>query len=320
LATTANPLTLTGQARANLQASGQSCTIVDSTAENVSARAPYLGIAPSDFEDFAPNSDSHYSALQATLAHHFSKGLYFQSAYTYAKSIDDVSTASVAFVTRVNDQDNPRASRGLSDFDRRQRFVASAVYQLPFFASANGIEKTALGGWEASGVMILQSGTPFTVYDPNGGGAYALASPSATATFNGGYGCSNGASSGSVGSRLGNWINPVAYTSDPFATLANGQPSDGTLYGNTPRNCIIGPPQKNVDFTLGKKFRLGERQNISFRADFFNLFNHPSFANPAAPAIAPVTVNNTQILGGYAPITSVVGTPRLIQFSLKYAF
>jgi len=314
LATTANPLTLTGAACANLQAAGQSCTIVDSTAENVSARAPYLGIAPSDFEDFAPNSDSSYNALQATLAHHFGKGLYFQSAYTYAKSIDDVSTASVAFVTRVNNQTDAGASRGLSDFDRRQRLVTSGVYQLPFFAGAHGLEKGALGGWEVSGVMILQSGAPFTVYDPAGGSAYNLASPASSATFVSGYRCSNAASSGSVTSRLGNWVNAAAYQPDPTATLSNGTPSDATLYGNTPRNCIIGPPQKNVDFTLGKMFRITEGQAIRFRADFFNLFNHPSFAIPSAPTVgsAPGT--------GSAPITSTVGTPRLIQFSLKYSF
>jgi Carboxypeptidase regulatory-like domain len=291
---------------------GGSCQIVDSTSDNVSARAPFQGIAPADFEDFAPNSDSHYSALQATLAHHLSRGLYFQSAYTYSKSIDDVSTASVAFVTRVNDQNNARASRGLSDFDRRHRFVASAVYQIPFFADASRVTKAAFSGWEASGVITLQSGTPFTVFDPSGGGAYALASPAATATFGPGFGCANALSSGSLSSRLANWIKPAAYQPDPVATLSDGTPSDGTLYGNTPRNCIIGPSQKNVDFTLGRMFKLGERQNLRFRADFFNLFNHPSFTNPAAPSVSAA--------GGSAPITSTVGTPRLIQFSLKYSF
>ena len=290
------------------------CVISDSTSDNVSARAPYLGIAPADFEDFAPNSDSHYNSLQATLAHHFSRGLYFQSAYTYAKSIDDVSTASVAFVTRVNDQNNARASRGLSDFDRRQRFVASSVYQLPFFADANGMEKAALGGWEASGVVILQSGTPFSVFDPAGGSAYALASPSSTATFVPGFGCSNAVSHGSTTQRLGNWVNAAAYEPDPAATLSDGTPSDGTLYGNTPRNCIIGPNQKNVDFTLGKIFKITEGQSLRFRADFFNLFNHPSFQNPSAPAVGSTPGS------GLAAITSTVGTPRLIQFSLKYAF
>jgi hypothetical protein len=295
---------------------GTSCRIIDTTAENASARAPFQGMAPADFEDFAPNSDSHYNALQATLAHRFSKGLYFQSAYTWSKSIDDVSTASVAFVTRVNNQTDAAASRGLSDFDRRQRFVTSAVYQLPFFANANGVTKAALGGWEASGVIILQSGTPFSIYDPAGGSAYALASPASTATFSPGFGCGNAPSSGSVTSRLANWVNPAAYTSDPLApSLSNGEPSDATLYGNTPRNCIIGPPQKNVDFTLDKSFKLGERQSLRFRTDFFNLFNHPSFANPETFNGDGGVVGN-----GGAPITTVVGTPRLIQFSLKYGF
>ena len=315
LATPQSPVVVTGQGCTNLQAAGQSCTIVDSTAENVSARAPYLGIAPADFEDFAPNSDSHYNGLQATLAHRFSKGLYFQSAYTYSKSIDDVSTASVAFVTRVNNQTDAAASRGPSDFDRRQRFVTSGVYQLPFFANANGVTKSALGGWEASGVMILQSGAPFSIFDPGGGSAYSLASPSATATFAPGFTCANAPSHGSPTARLGNWVNPNAYTADPAATLSNGTPSDATLYGDTPRNCITGPPQKNVDFTLDKNFKIGERQVIRFRADFFNLFNHPSFANPQ-------TFNGDGgVYGpGGAPITTTIGTPRLVQFSLKYAF
>ncbi|HMD96929.1 MAG TPA: hypothetical protein VKM93_06300, partial [Terriglobia bacterium] len=287
LATPQNPVTIKGAGCVNLQAAGLSCQIVDSTVENASARSPYLGIAPGDFEDFAPNSDSHYSALQATLAHHFGKGLYFQSAYTWSKSIDDVSSASVAFLTRVNNQTDAHASRGLSDFDRRHRFVTSAVYQLPFFSNASGFTKGALGGWEASGVIILQSGAPFTIYDPAGGSAYALAStPSSTATFSSGFGCANAPSSGSIRSRLANWVNPSAYTPDPPATLSDGTASDATVYGNTPRNCIIGPPQKNVDLTLGKTFKFGERQNLRFRTDFFNLFNHPSFADPAATSVS----------------------------------
>jgi hypothetical protein len=314
LATAQNPVVVPGQGCTNLQAQGLSCTITDTTTENASLRAPYIGIAPGDFEDFAPNSDSHYNALQATLAHRFGKGLYFQSAYTYSKSIDDVSTASVAFLTRVNNQTDARASRGLSDFDRRQRFVTSAVYQLPFFTHADGLTKMALGGWEASGVIVLQSGAPFTVYDPAGGTAYALAStPSSSATFAPGFGCGSAPSRGNPEARLSNWVNPAAYIPDPLApTLSNGSPSDATVYGDTPRNCIIGPPQKNVDFTLDKTFALGERQSLRFRTDFFNLFNHPSFQIPALAAVSSA--------GGSAPITSTVGTPRLIQFSLKYGF
>ena len=85
-------------------------------------------------------------------------------------------------------------------------------------------------------------------------------------------------------------------------------PATATL----PRNCVIGPKQTNIDFTIGKTFKLTERQSLRFRTDFFNLFNHPSFANPSATDIESPS--------SFSQITSVVGTPRLIQFSLKYAF
>ncbi len=314
LATTQHPITIPYACTGG----PGSCTIVDSTAENSPARVPYLGINSVNFEDFSPNSDSHYSALQATLGHHFSSKLYFQGAYTFSKSIDDVSTASVAFVTRVNDQDDARASRGLSDFDRRHRFVTSAVYDLPTLAGGSKIVKGVMGGWVTSGVITLQSGAPFTVFDPSGGTTYNLASPSSTATFSPGFACGNVPSSGSLHSRLANWINPAAYTSDPFAPLSTGGDSDATVYGNTPRNCIIGPPQKNVDLTMEKLFKIVEGQNVRFRADFFNLFNHPSFANPPSAVVAARAPGLPAV--GSAPITSVVGTPRLIQFSLKYSF
>ena len=257
---------------------------------------------------------THYNALQATVGHRFSSGLYFQSAYTYANSIDDVSTASVAFVARINDQNNPRDSRGLSDFAKRHRWVTSAVYQLPSLNQTNKFVKAALGGWQASTVIILQSGSPFTVFDPAGGSAYQLASPSASATFSPGFSCGNAPSSGSTTARLGNWVKAAAYQPNPFAPLSTGGFSDATLYGDTPRNCIIGPPQRNLDFSLGKIFKITEQQNLRFLADFFNLFNHPSFANPAFAAVGPTPGS------GSAPITSTIGTPRLIQFSLKYSF
>jgi len=310
LATVQNPITLPFACGGG----AGSCPIVDSTVENAAARAAFYPIGPGLFETFAPNSDSHYNALQATLGHHFGRGLYFQSAYTYANSIDDVSTASVAFVARINEQNNPRDSRGLSDFARRQRWVTSAVYDLPALNGASRLTKGVLGGWQASTVIILQSGVPFTVFDPAGGSAYQLASPSASATFMPGFSCANAPSTGSVTQRLGNWINAAAYQPDAFATLSTGGLSDATLFGNTPRNCIIGPPQKNADFSLGKIFKLTEGQNLRFLADFFNIFNHPSFANPAAPAVGSTPGS------GSAPITSTIGTPRLIQFSLKYSF
>jgi hypothetical protein len=313
LASPAHPVVIPGINCDGTKGAGAQCSIVNSTVENAPARSPFLGIAPADFEAFAPNSDSHYHSLQATVGHHYSKGLYWQSAYTFSKEIDDVSNATVSFDTRFNDQKVARDSRGLGDFDRRHRFVTSATYQLPFFAHASGVSAKALGGWEVSGVLTLQSGLPFTPVDSAGGSAYALSSPNlATPTFAPGFSCANAPTTGGVESRLSHWVNLAAYQPDAVIPLANGAPGDATGFGNAGRNCITGPPQKNIDFTAGKIFRLTERQNLRFQAEFFNLFNHPSFANPSSTDIESPS--------SFTQITSVVGTPRLIQFSLKYLF
>ena len=313
LATPQHPVTIPGVNCNGTKGTGAQCVIVDSTAENAAARSPFLGIAPPNFESFAPNSDSTYHSLQATLGHHYSKGLYWQSAYTFSKEIDDVSNATVSFDTRFNDQNVARDSRGPGDFDRRHRFVTSAVYQLPFFAHTKGITGKALGGWEVSGVVTLQSGLPFTPVDSAGGSAYAFSSPNlATPTFASGFSCKNAPTTGGVESRLAHWVNPLAYQPDAIIPLASGAAGDATGLGNAGRNCVFGPPQKNVDFTAGKIFQITERQSLRFRAEFFNLFNHPSFANPSA--------TDVESQSSFTQITSVVGTPRLIQFSLKYLF
>jgi len=313
LASPQKPVIIPGVNCDGTKGAGAQCSIVDNTVENAPARSPFRGIAPANFEAFAPNSDSHYHSLQATLGHHYSKGLYWQSAYTFSKEIDDVSNATVSFDTRFNDQNIARDSRGLGDFDRRHRFVTSAVYQLPFFAHAEGLTGKALGGWEVSGVLTLQSGLPFTPVDSGGGSAYAFSSPNlATPTFAPGRNCGNAPMHGGVESRLAQWVDFNAYQKDAIIPLASGAGGDATGLGNAPRNCVIGPPQKNIDFTAGKIFKITERQNLRFQAEFFNLFNHPSFANPPAADV--------QNQSSFAQITSVVGTPRLIQFSLKYLF
>jgi len=297
---------------------GSPVTITENSPGNAMARAPYLAIAPSDFEAFWPNSDSHYHGLQLTVSHRFSKGLYLQSAYTYSKSIDDVSTASVAFLTRVNNQLSGAASKGLSDFDHRHRFVTSLNYTLPFLAKRHDAAGYALGGWEVDSVLVAQSGAPITIQDSNGGSDYALTTPElVTADFAPGFNCGNALNSGSLATKIANWVNPNAYApvpnvpNSPAGTVAY----TNTGFGDSPRNCIVGPKQFNWDFTLGKTFKLGERQSLRFRAEFFNLLNHPSFQNPLNFGFADVE-QGTHV----GEITQTVGTPRLIQLSLKYGF
>ena len=117
---------------------------------------------------------------------------------------------------------------------------------------------------------------------------------------------------GGTFSKVANWVNPAAYVPAP---VVPNSPDGATGYGDSPRNCIIGPKQVNVDFTLGKAFKFGERQNLYFRTEFFNLFNHPSFQNPQFTGNA-----NVEAGSAIGEITQTNGTPRLVQFSLKYSF
>jgi len=174
----------------------------------------------------------------------------------------------------------------------------------------------ALGGWEVDSVIVAESGSPITIADGAGGTNYNLASyPVATANFAPGFNCSSALNSGSMATKIANWVNPAAYTPDPVIG-----PDGTTGFGNSPRNCIYGPNQVNVDFTIGKTFKLGEKQNLRFRAEFFNLFNHPSFQNPQFTGNANVEATNPNGTSAIGEITQTNGTPRLIQFSLKYSF
>jgi hypothetical protein len=300
-----NSITLTAQGGPQ---NGQTFTITQNTTSNALARAPFQPLAPGGFEAFSPIANSIYHSLQLTVAHHFAGGLYLQSAYTFSRSIDDDSTVSVAFVSFFNDQNNPRGSRGLSDFDHRHRSITSFVYELPFYKNTGGIMGRALGGWQTSGVLTVQSGAPFSVLDSSGGSALALdGGTSFTPGFAPGFSCRNAVTPGSDESRLNHFVNAAAFIKAPVVG-----PDGSTGFGDVPRNCFIGPHQANMDLSIGKTFRIGEQQSVLFRAEFLNVANHPSFANPPA-----ADVENKSSL---AKINSTVGNPRLIQFSLKYSF
>jgi len=298
----------------------EQCSIVQNTFANINARAPFPGIGPFNTENFASDSNSHYHGVHAMVTHRFSGSLYVQSSYTFSKAIDDTSSSQVAFLSRFNDQTNPRDTRGQSDFDRRHRFVTTYTYTLPTFASSGAFTRHALGNWELSGVFTWQSGLPFSVFDSSGGGAFGNAPPVlATPTFASGAACANGLTSGSVESRLNGFINRQAFQNDAPVDANNplgvADPT-ATGFGNVGRNCFRGPRQINFDFSISKVFRFTERQNLKFTTEFFNLTNTPSFANPSVTDINSVSPTSPN----FGPISSVVGTPRLIQFALRYSY
>jgi len=296
------------------------CAIVQNTFANIGGRAPFPGVGPFNVENFASDSNSHYHGVHAMVTHRFSGSLYVQSSYTYSKAIDDTSSSQVAFLSRFNDQTNPRETRGPSDFDRRHRFVTTYAYTLPSFAGNGSFARRVLGDWEVSGVFTWQSGLPFSVFDSAGGGAFGNAPPVlATPTLASGSSCANGLTSGSVESRLDGFINRQAFVNDSPVDANNplgvADPT-ATGFGNVGRNCLRGPRQVNLDFSIGKVFRFSERQSLKFTTEFFNLTNTPSFANPSVTDINSVSPGSPS----FGPISSVVGTPRLIQFVLRYSY
>jgi hypothetical protein len=268
--------------------------------------------------------------LQTTLSRRWGRG-YFQGAYTFSKSTDATSSGNTALNTAFNDETDLKFSRGLSDFDRKHRVTVSYNYDLPVFATATGWKHTLLANWGISGITIFQSGTPFSVTDSGAGTAYlgpGVASATLGAQLANGGSISAGTSKGDIHQRLNGYLNIPNFVPAPVAYSGAGV----TAFGDLGRNIYRGPFQQNWDFSLIKHFRITERQDLRFTADFFNIWNHANFGNPGINDVE-TTLCSTPGVGGcsadgrlpqgqtpFGKITSTVGTPRLIQFSLRYAF
>ena len=286
-------------------------TLTDSTVANGVARSTLQGInGYGGMQLFANDAYSHYHSFQTTLSRRWGAG-YFQGAYTFAKSTDATSSGNTALNTAFNEESDLKFSRGLSDYDRKHRLSVSYRYDLPLFSVASGLKRTLLRDWAVSGITILQSGTPFSVTDASAGTAY-LAPGLTSATLGGslaaGGSIAAGPTHGDIHQRINGYLNRNNFDVAPPAYTG----ASVTAFGNLGRNIYRGPFQQNWDFSLIKNLRLTERQSLRFTADFFNIWNHANFGNPIQTDVSFTT--------GFALINSTVGTPRLIQFQLRYAF
>jgi hypothetical protein len=287
---------------------GKAYTITQNTQLNVGARSPVLGLNPRGFFQFGNDATSRYNSLQATLGHRLSKGLHFQGAYTYSKSIDPIVTGFAGIYNYpLNDQTRLQQSAGLSDFDRTHRLVLSYNYALPFLSQAHGWKSGLLAHWSVSGITLFQSGSPIRVTDSAGASAYGTAAPNtATPSLAPGYTVSSALTSGSIEQRIDGYLNPAAFVPAPVVGV------DGsTGFGTLGRNVFRGPFQQNWDMSIAKTWMLAESQKLRFSADLFNVWNHPIFDKPSITDIESPS---------FGHITNTVGTPRLMQFSLRYAF
>lgn len=262
-------------------------------------RTPFFGFA--QLFQAQDSVSSNYHSLQAKLDKRFSHGLSFLAAYTWSHSIDGASVffGSGANATTIFPQDNYnlKAERGSSDFDIRHRLSLSFNYEVPTWHAVPSV----LGkGWELGGILTLQTGQPFSVLTGAGLSGTGLGNdrPNLVGDPNTGP------------NTVQRWFNTSAFALNAPLT-----------FGNAGRNIVTGPGYRNFDFSLIKNTQLGGNVKAQFRAEFFNIVNHPAFALPsnilAAPNFGalyqtPDAAQNDVGLGS--------GGPRLIQFALKLSF
>jgi len=255
---------------------------------------------------------SHYDSLQLSVTKRFSRGLQFLAAYTLGKSTDYYSGTAVNELQAVaGDQFNWRTNYGPSDYDRKHRFVYSFIYDLPKIESDSEVVRALFHNWEIAGILTLQTGLPFSIIDNPGNNIIQRANFSPA--FSGGI-----ETSGDLTDRLGSYFNTGAFViSRPIlAGTATGVVNNPAFdpanpFGNTPRNFLRGPGQKNLDFSLVKFIPFTERLRGEFRTEFFNIFNWANFANPG---------NNIANTATFGRITQTSTGPRVIQFAFKLNF
>ena len=189
--------------------------------------------------------------------------------------------------------------------------------------------------WQVAGIITAMSGLPIDIVDGGAGSFYglnggnnALARPS----------WAPGATRNTAVSNVpaGYFFNPFAFVR-PVVTTGQMIPSSngtaradalGTDIGNVGRNVLRGPKQTNVDFSIIKRFSIGESKNIEFRAEFFNLFNHVNFDNPISnlnvitSSGGSIDANTGRIInpGDFGRIVATSSNPRLVELALKFNF
>jgi carboxypeptidase family protein len=320
------------------------------TPANAPLRAPFQGVGISNFFLNQSTGQSSYNSLQMSVTRRMSRGLQYLASYTWARSIDNasgqgggagttglVNTGAVGETSGIlgNQLDN-RANRGVSDFDRKHRFVFSGIWDLPApaFAKTTTAGKILLNGWQVGGILTVMSGLPIDIVDTGAGSFYGLSGGSAPlARPNYAPGATNSMAESNAPS--GFYFNPFAFVR-PVVPANQPIPSSGgaaiagatgTDIGSVGRNILRGPRQKNVDFSLIKRFRISEVKNIEFRTEFFNLFNQVNLANPISDLNSVMASGGSLDAGGnivnpgsFGRIISATNNPRLIQFALKFNY
>jgi hypothetical protein len=220
-------------------------------------------------------------------------------SYSYAKEMD-VNGGDSTEDTLAQNANNPRADYSLGDVAIPQQLSISPIWQLPFgsgrqFLNRPGLVNALAGGWEFAGILTFQATLPYMVYSPEDFSNTGSESPRPDRVC-----------SGAGPKTVAEWFNTNCFTTIYLAqALEKGTPR----FGTSGRNILPGPGLDEWDISFIKRNRISERFSMEFRAQFFNVFNHPNFGDPASTADT----------GDFGQITSA-GSPRDIQFGLKLSF
>jgi Carboxypeptidase regulatory-like domain len=292
---------------------------------NVGLRVPIEGFDSAFSTLIESAGASWYNALGASVSKRFSHGLQLLASYTWASALEtnpSYTTGSFTGGFRLGDQNSARANYGFDDFIRPQRFVISYLYELPWFKAGSALKTRVLGGWSVAGVTTFQNGQKLTIVDTNVLNAYGINSTQGDRVQLA-PGCTNNTlvTRGSVSSRIDNYFNTSCFIIPPIV----GADGMATAFGNSGNGIVTGPDQRNFDISAIKKIPFTESKSLEFRAEFFNAFNTPSFANPSLNAgsvtLDPNTGSPALLLdSSFGHITRTSVAPRIIQFALKFYF
>ena len=277
--------------------------------DNVSLRVPLLGIPPDSLQLMESEGSSWYNGLEASLTKRLSRGLQLLASYTFSKTLDtdgaDINSTSSGNALTLGDQNSPRQRWGRANFDRTHRFMFSTTWALP--GPSGRWEGAVLGGWDLAAVATIQSGTALTIAYTNANNVFGISEDRAQLSGT----CSKNqlVTSGPIGSKLNDYFNKSCFTTPQII----GGDQVGTAFGNSSTGIVNGPAQANLDLALSKTIPLNlpvEKSTLQFRAEFYNLLNHPQFSNPDTNYSSPT----------FGVISSASVNARVGQLALRLAF
>jgi outer membrane receptor protein involved in Fe transport len=282
-----------------------------------------INTAWSTIAGFLSNGSSVYNSLQAVVTKRLTHGLQFQSSFTWQKLIDNNTgtNAQDCYATTSFPADpfqslggiNGRYDRGPACYNIPRLWVSNFIYELPSPQRREGFVGTMLSGWGLTGIYTLRDGFPFHP-EVSGNrsrsgvvnaGFAGIDHPNYNPSFTGPI----------ITGNPNQWFNPASFILQPVGTL-----------GDVRRNSLLGPNFNQFDFAIKKETRLGflgEAGNLTFRAEFFNIFNHTNYAMPSPLVFAgnltdPLTAAPLANAGQIT--TTAPNTSRQIEFSLRVAF